>query len=114
MKKNKKAIKKAAQKLYDVGEYFECFEFLYKKTFSAKLLLWLLILFSYILSGISIIITINFEGNSAVAVVAAAVAGAAAVAAGAGAAVVAVAVAVAVVAAAVGVCKVFCWLLIKI
>src|SRR3990167_8372809 len=69
-----------ANKLYKEEKYGWCFWLLYRTTTSAKVYLWGLILLSFLMSGISFYLTLNYKNNVAVVVVAvAAVAAAVAV-----------------------------------
>src|SRR3989304_1033141 len=70
-----------AKELYNKERYEECLGLLYQKSNKIKSIIWGLILFSYILSAISISITINLDSNNYVLLIVAA--GAAGVAAGA-------------------------------
>ena len=62
-----------AKALYNDKRYGWCFWLLYRTTFSAKAYVWGLILFSLLLSGISLNFSLNYEPGiiSAVAAVAA-------------------------------------------
>jgi len=84
-----------AKQLYDNKEYDDCLDLLYKNNTKTKLIVWSIILFSFLIDAIAIYVfyEINRSAAAVVAIVAVAVAGAVVVVAAAAAVVVAVAVA---------------------
>src|SRR3990167_4312512 len=74
-----------AKKLYAEKKYDWCLWLLYRKTLFAKIIIWFLVICSFILSGISFYISLSYyEGNSSIAAVAAVAVGVAGVAGAAG------------------------------